>query len=92
MKWNKGMHFSTFDQDNDESYVNCAVEFKGAWWYKTCHLSNLNGHYYRGAHESYADGVEWYPWTGYYYSLKFTEMKIRFSQKRTERITVLHNR
>ena len=71
-----GMQFSTFDADHDISSGNCAVEFKGAWWYCQCHLANINGAYLGGAHPTFADGIEWNAWTGYYYSLKFTEMKI----------------
>ena len=69
--------FTTRDQDNDASVYNCAQTFKGAWWYISCHHSNLNGLYHGGSHSSYADGVNWYTWKGYYYSLKFTEMKLR---------------
>nr|XP_039259693.1 ficolin-2-like [Styela clava] len=70
--------FTTKDQDNDSYSRNCAVSFKGAWWYFKCHSSNLNGHYFKGGvHKSYADGVEWSSWKGVYYSLKVTEMKIR---------------
>ena len=78
-----GHQFSTYDQNNSPppSPGNCAVLFKGAWWYGSytccCHLSNLNGFYYGGPHTSFADGIEWYTWTGHYYSLKTTEMKIR---------------
>ena len=69
--------FSTRDQDNDAAPGSCAQAYKGAWWYGNCHLSNLNGLYHGGVHSSDADGVNWYRWKGYRYSLKFTEMKLR---------------
>ena len=69
--------FSAKDADHDTYESNCAVAFKGAWWYTSCHSSNLNGIYHGGEHDSYADGVNWSAWRGQYYSLKTTEMKIR---------------
>ncbi|GBO21995.1 Techylectin-5A, partial [Araneus ventricosus] len=69
--------FTTKDQDNDSHAENCAIKYKGAWWYGRCHLSNLNGVYYRGAHESSADGVNWYTFKSHNESLDTTEMKIR---------------
>ncbi|XP_046863435.1 ryncolin-2-like [Xenia sp. Carnegie-2017] len=77
LKLHKGMAFSTKDSDNDKSPGNCASVYKGAWWYKSCHGSNLNGIYHHGEHSSYADGINWVAWKGHYYSLKFTAMKIR---------------
>lgn len=72
-----GQGFTTYDRDNDLSSNNCAVEYKGAWWYGNCHASNLNGLYLSGHHDEYATGINWYAWHGYYYSLKTTEMMIR---------------
>lgn len=72
-----GQMFSTYDAKHNSCSDNCAVLYRGAWWYACCHSSNLNGFYYNGYHSSYADGVEWNTWTGYHYSLKTTEMKIR---------------
>ncbi|GIX68232.1 techylectin-5A [Caerostris extrusa] len=69
--------FTTKDQDNDTNDGNCAQTFKGAWWYKSCHESNLNGLNLRGVHKSFADGVNWRAWRGYNESLDTTEMKIR---------------
>ncbi|XP_061176951.1 ficolin-1-like [Saccostrea echinata] len=43
--WHNGMKFSTKDQDNDMSSVNCATKYHGAWWYNACYQSNLNGQY-----------------------------------------------
>ena len=77
MSRHNGTAFSTFDQDNDKWNDNCAVSFKGAWWYDACHSSNLNGRYLSGSHTGYADGVSWYPFKGHHYSLKYTAMKIR---------------
>jgi ficolin len=72
-----GRPFSTFDADNDICSCHCAVRYQAAWWYVKCHYSNLNGRYHIGAQDSYANHVIWYAWKGYYYSLKFSEMKIR---------------
>ncbi|XP_037071286.1 techylectin-5A-like [Pollicipes pollicipes] len=69
--------FSTKDRDHDGSSGKCAVTYKGAWWYTSCHSSNLNGPYLAGNHTSYADGVDWRPWRGYHYSLKTVVMKVR---------------
>ncbi len=72
-----GHPFSTKDEDNDIWSDHCAQVYKGGWWYDNCYRSNLNGLYLRGHHSTYGTGVNWYHWKGYYYSLKFTEMKLR---------------
>ena len=77
MAQQNGMKFSTKDQENDNDPTNCAVRYKGAWWYASCHNSNLNGKYLSGTHTTFADGVNWRQWKGYNYSLKITEMKLR---------------
>ena len=38
------MMFSTKDRDNDiYAQGQCAVLYKGGWWYDRCHEANLNG-------------------------------------------------
>ena len=73
----RGYPFSTKDQDNDSWSSNCAVSYKGAWWYESCHNSNLNGLYHHGKHSSVGDGVNWNAWKGSRYSAKRAEVKIR---------------
>jgi len=44
--YHNGGRFSTKDWDNDEaSNVHCAShpEVLGAWWHRSCRISNLNG-------------------------------------------------
>ena len=72
----RGQAFSTKDRDNDKSSSrNCASLFKGAWWYNSCHSSNLNGLYLNG--KTSAEGMTWYYWKNAHYSVKRSEMKIR---------------
>jgi hypothetical protein len=70
--------FSTMDRDNDAwDDVDCAVAFSGAWWYKACHKSNLNGLYLNGTGADFGRGITWDLCWGQTYSLKTTVMKIR---------------
>ena len=77
LSYHKSSSFSTKDRDNDSSSGNCATSYKGAWWYGSCHHSNLNGLYHRGRHSSGGDGVNWNHWKGYHYSVKRAEMKLK---------------
>ncbi|XP_077508506.1 techylectin-5A-like [Amblyomma americanum] len=75
------LKFTTFDRDNDKDGRNCAVTYRGAWWYRGCHHANLNGLNLNGPHASYADGIEW-TFQGstkyhYYYSFPSVQMMIR---------------
>ena len=74
MTYHNGMMFSTRDQDNDVNDISCAQKFTGAWWYKKCHESNLNGRY---GDNTYAKGVGWFLWRGHHYSLKESVMKVK---------------
>ena len=72
-----GMQFSTKDRDNDQySGVNCASDRHGAWWYKSCTHSNLNGLYRSGLDGN--QGVVWHDFLSKWVSLKFAKMKLRF--------------
>ena len=80
LSFHSKMQFSTKDQDNDLRGGSCAVKYKGAWWYKNCHNSNLNGQYLGGLHVTHADGINWWAFRGHHYSLKRSEMKLRPQQ------------
>ena len=75
--YHNGMKFSTRDNDNDDSPHSCALHWHGGWWYRYCYRCCLNGPYYHSPAVSYGKGISWYDWKGWYYSLKFTEMKTR---------------
>ena len=85
LAWQKGMAFTTKDKDNDMinlghnswTSANCAIDFKGAWWYRHCHNSNLNGLYLKNASSKNYEGIVWSTWQPGI-PLKFTEMKLRF--------------
>ena len=71
--------FSTYDNDNGVNPTkNCAEKHHGAWWYKNCHETNLNGKYYHGDYSATdADGIVWYGVGGYWHSLKTVTMAIK---------------
>ncbi|XP_067374730.1 fibrinogen-like protein 1 [Channa argus] len=75
----QGIKFSTYDQDNDNYKGNCALEDEGGWWFNKCHSAHLNGLYYPNGFYSAAtdNGIVWYTWRGWWYSLKTSIMKLR---------------
>ncbi|KAK0065233.1 BpFREP22.2 [Biomphalaria pfeifferi] len=78
LSYHNNMYFSTFDRDNDVRDINCAERRSGAWWYNSCHSSNLNGQW-GGTSDS--KGMNWEKLTGYSKSVIFSEMKIREREK-----------
>ncbi|XP_061585704.1 tenascin-like isoform X2 [Cololabis saira] len=79
MTYHHGRPFSTYDHDNDIAVTNCALSYKGAFWYKNCHRVNLMGRY---GDNSHSKGVNWFHWKGHEHSIEFAEMKIRPSNFR----------
>uniref|UniRef100_A0A673IWR4 Tenascin-R n=1 Tax=Sinocyclocheilus rhinocerous TaxID=307959 RepID=A0A673IWR4_9TELE len=74
LSYHQSRPFSTKDKDNDIAVTNCALSYKGAWWYKNCHRANLNGKYGESRH---SQGINWYHWKGHEFSIPFVEMKMR---------------
>uniref|UniRef100_A0AAY4BJ87 Tenascin C n=1 Tax=Denticeps clupeoides TaxID=299321 RepID=A0AAY4BJ87_9TELE len=79
MTYHHGRPFSTYDHDNDIAVTNCALSYKGAFWYKNCHRVNIMGRY---GDNSHSKGVNWFHWKGHEHSIEFAEMKIRPSNFR----------
>jgi ficolin len=76
MTHHNGRQFTTKDLDNDEWSGNCAVSYRGAWWYRSCSVSNLNG-LYGGPGVTSGRYDTWYHWKNKYESLKGTRMMVR---------------
>ncbi|XP_058379858.1 tenascin isoform X2 [Diceros bicornis minor] len=79
MAYHNGRPFSTYDKDMDSAITNCALSYKGAFWYKNCHRVNLMGRY---GDNNHSQGVNWFHWKGHEYSIQFAEMKLRPSNFR----------
>ncbi|GFR62554.1 ficolin-1 [Elysia marginata] len=72
LSYSNNAKFSTFDNDNDDSSRQCAVSYKGGWWYKSCEYSKLNAPW-RGGKILHA----WYTTGSKYLHAVSTSMKIR---------------
>ncbi|XP_056631860.1 microfibril-associated glycoprotein 4-like [Diorhabda sublineata] len=71
--------FSTHDVDQDENSGNCAALYNGAWWYKSCWESHLNGKYMNkqlSDHYKY-HGLEWNGFRGKEYNLAGSRILVR---------------
>ncbi|XP_056016820.1 uncharacterized protein LOC125676591 [Ostrea edulis] len=76
LSYHNGMKYSTKDQDNDTYGKTCAIIRHGAWWYKQCNHSNLNGMYANSPVVN-AKYMYWYHWGNNQESLKRASMMIR---------------
>ena len=65
LTYHNGMAFATKDRDNDKDGNNCAIAWKGAWWYKSCSHSSLNS--------NYEDSYYYWNWN----HLKGSQMKLK---------------
>ncbi|KAM4642745.1 tenascin-X isoform 3-T3 [Discoglossus pictus] len=74
MSYHNNMIFSTRDRDAQKRILPCAMSYRGAWWYRNCHYANLNGMY---ANNKDHQGINWFTWKGFEFSIPFTEMKMR---------------
>nr|XP_006824888.1 PREDICTED: fibrinogen-like protein 1-like [Saccoglossus kowalevskii] len=68
-----GQPFSTYDRDNDIFIYNCASSWRGAWWFRACASSHLNGLYFPQVNNYM--GIVWKTW--YSDTLKSATMKIQ---------------
>ncbi|XP_061475528.1 tenascin-X isoform X15 [Rhineura floridana] len=74
LTYHSGSVFSARDRDPNRLIIPCAVSYRGAWWYRNCHYTNLNGLYGNSRDHQ---GVSWFNWKGFEFSIPFTEMKLR---------------
>ncbi|XP_067114244.1 fibrinogen-like protein 1 [Osmerus mordax] len=74
-----GVKFSTFDRTNLPEGEKCIHHDQSGWWFSRCESGNLNDHYLSGPYHALRDGVDWYTWHGWWYSLKSVVMMVRAS-------------
>ncbi|XP_028414652.1 fibrinogen C domain-containing protein 1-like [Dendronephthya gigantea] len=75
LEGNSGMKFTTQDVHNDFLPKNCAKEWSGAWWFRRCGASNLNGKYSKAPEDELAIGIRWRRFKDNF-SFKVAEMKV----------------
>ena len=79
LSYHNGRKFSTIDKDQDNYYGrHCAKALQGAWWYRSCHYSNLNGLFPGTASHPHRQYMSWYYLHSKYGGIIFSEMKIQY--------------
>ncbi|XP_025102264.1 ficolin-2-like isoform X5 [Pomacea canaliculata] len=76
MEFHNTQSFTTYDRDNEKTSDNCATMYHGAWWFKDCHKSHLNG-LYKADGTLGGDGILWYHVHNDVRSFTFSEMKLK---------------
>ena len=73
LTYHNNQPFSTRDQDHDGWSKSCAAYYDGAWWFKKCIISSLNGRF--GQRHT---GIRWNSWKGNFNRvIMFSQMKMR---------------
>ncbi|CAG9771135.1 unnamed protein product [Ceutorhynchus assimilis] len=84
LMYHAGSKFSTKDKDQDSwGEGSCAQSHGGAWWYKSCDKSNLNGRYLPGEHPDTLNyqSMYWDSFRGSNIGLKSARMLVRPRQE-----------
>ena len=77
LSYHSASSFTTMDKDNDSNRgENCAIKSVGAWWYNSCHDSNLNGQYMSAGKQG-SKGMVWFYWKNNLQALKASQMMLR---------------
>jgi ficolin len=76
LTYHNGSMFSTYDRDHDESSGNCAKGDNGAWWYKNCYYSSLNGQNYILPNKDV--GISWYHWKKSWEKFPYRKVEMKF--------------
>ncbi|XP_062605661.1 ficolin-1-like [Saccostrea cucullata] len=80
LSYHNKMKFTTKDQDNDiRRRSNCAIDYKGAWWYRDGYYSNLNGMYASSAVKD-VKYTNWFTLKSNHEALKVSILMIRPSK------------
>ena len=80
LSYSNGAKFTTYDRDHDTGTKNCASlngqAGGGAWWWKNCGYSNLNGFNHGHARDTHKT-MNWYHFGSSWKTLKTASMAIR---------------